>query len=244
MATPNVLIALTAYGGWCRNPCVMSVVSLVDAMTAQGWRHNFSVWDVNDVSEARNSVASVVLKAAEYSHLLFVDYDMVFRPQSALRLISSGRPVIGVAYLRRGGSLTGADQFAVHLKEQAAEPSDGIIEVDGIGMGLTAITRETLVAMHATGKLRTQLPDVPGAKVIKRGINTICGFFDRMSGLGGTFVGEDFSFCRRWKELCDGSTYAVIDDQVGHMGEQTWSGRLADVLGRPSSDHHQRAAGS
>jgi hypothetical protein len=42
------------------------------------------------------------------------------------------------------------------------------------------------------------------------------GFFDRMPG-DGSYVGEDVSFCRRWRFL-GGEVFGLFGAEIGHVG--------------------------
>tara|TARA_R110000796_G_scaffold208757_1_gene325104 strand:- start:273 stop:566 length:294 start_codon:yes stop_codon:yes gene_type:complete len=44
-----------------------------------------------------------------------------------------------------------------------------------------------------------------------------------------TYLGEDFSFCKLWKDL-GGKCYAYIKDPIVHIGEHQYEGRFADEL--------------
>jgi len=47
-----------------------------------------------------------------------------------------------------------------------------------------------------------------------------------------TYLGEDFSFCKLWKDI-GGKCYAYIGDTIVHIGEHQYEGRFADEL-KPS----------
>jgi hypothetical protein len=44
-----------------------------------------------------------------------------------------------------------------------------------------------------------------------------------------TYLGEDFAFCKRWKDI-GGKCYAWIFDYISHVGEHQYTGRFADEL--------------
>ena len=58
-------------------------------------------------------------------------------------------------------------------------------------------------------------------------------FFDTLHDpITKTYMGEDFSFCQRWKDI-GGKCYAYITDSIVHIGEHQYEGRFADEL-KPS----------
>jgi hypothetical protein len=44
-----------------------------------------------------------------------------------------------------------------------------------------------------------------------------------------TYLGEDFAFCKLWKDI-GGQCYAYILDPITHVGEHSYTGRFADEL--------------
>lgn len=225
MPTPNILIALPAYGGWTRNACVSSLAALIYAFSARGWSSSFLLQDGHDISYARSFLATVTLGHPVFSHILMIDYDMEFKADQPIRLIEADRDVIGYAYVKRGTdprrALTPED-FCLRPKHPM-RIENGIGDMDWIGMGLTAIKRSVFERMHATGKLRVQSKGRSGFD------GPVYGFFDRLYPEGNE-MGEDFSFCHRWQVLCSGEVYAVVDEAIGHIGDFSYTGTFADAL--------------
>jgi hypothetical protein len=46
----------------------------------------------------------------------------------------------------------------------------------------------------------------------------------------GQYLGEDYSFCKRWIEVCGGQIYAVVDQEIFHVGPMPVIGRYVDKL--------------
>ena len=46
-------------------------------------------------------MASIFLQQPNHSHLLFIDLDMEFRPETPAKMISVEKPLVGCAYPRR-----------------------------------------------------------------------------------------------------------------------------------------------
>ena len=55
-------------------------------------------------------------------------------------------------------------------------------------------------------------------------------FFDTLHDRESkTYMGEDFAFCKRWKDI-GGSCHAWVMDQIIHVGEHQYTGRFGDEL--------------
>ena len=48
-----------------------------------------------------------------------------------------------------------------------------------------------------------------------------------------TYLGEDFAFCKRWKNL-GGKCHALITEKISHIGEHQYRGCFADELSKSS----------
>ena len=57
----------------------------------------------------------------------------------------------------------------------------------------------------------------------------IYGFFDLAATKDGSLT-EDYSFCARWSNLCDGEIRAIVDEMTGHIGDYEYCGRFIDYL--------------
>ena len=44
-----------------------------------------------------------------------------------------------------------------------------------------------------------------------------------------TYLGEDFSFCKLWKDI-GGECYAYVNDSIIHVGEHQYEGSFLDEL--------------
>ena len=55
-------------------------------------------------------------------------------------------------------------------------------------------------------------------------------FFDTLHDpVTKTYMGEDFAFCKRWKDI-GGKCYAYVNDTIIHVGEHQYEGCFADEL--------------
>jgi hypothetical protein len=56
-------------------------------------------------------------------------------------------------------------------------------------------------------------------------------FFDTLHDpKSKTYMGEDFAFCKRWRDI-GGSCHAWVMDQIIHVGEHQYAGRFGDEFG-------------
>ena len=213
-----------------------------DQLRAQGIKHELWTFEFTNVSVTRNYLSSAFFRSKSFSHLLFIDSDMTFRPSAVLRLLASRKPLVGCIYPRRSIDLDRAlalaktrpaniavarsSQFVLLPDPSEPEPAaNGSLRVHGLGMGLCLIERVVFDRLVATKKIRYERSEwqelAPGG--------VLYGFFD-LHYEEGKSLSEDLSFCRRWRELCEGEVWAVMDEPVGHIGERIYESLYSDLL--------------
>lgn len=214
--TPNILIAVPLHGSDIKIQCAVSLVALGANLAARGMMFGVKYHSSADLIRNRNILASAALAQPDRTHLLFVDADMEFRPEALFRMLELARPVIGCIYPRRKPTDSLRD-FVVDLGEETRlQVTSGATRVRGVGMGLCLIDRTVLERMVASGKVRRD--------ELKDQGHPIFGFFDPIT----PDVSEDLSFCRRWASLCDGEVWALVDEEIGHVGETTFRAQFLD----------------
>jgi hypothetical protein len=112
------------------------------------------------VAHQRNAAARTALQAGA-KRIVFIDDDHVFASNALMRLLAWDTPIVGGIYLTRKPNyfLTAMRKNTHDTRYTSLHPSEisgpDLVEVDGIGMGFTAIRREVFEAIdpdleHAT----------------------------------------------------------------------------------------------
>jgi hypothetical protein len=204
----EILVAVPSYGGSLKVGCVESLLRLQDALRGSQIVTTFDFTSYAGIASVRNMFGSMVL-GSTYTHLLFVDSDMVFAPEIVLKLLEVQVPLIGCFYSSRAvkGSTIG------FVQEPVAVPRSGLVKVDAIGMGLTLIESDCFRRLAETGEV-PEWKDHPFPGKVK---GPLLGFFDAEPN--GVYTSEDYSFCRRWQTLVGGEVWALVREDIGHVGD-------------------------
>ena len=151
----------------------------------------------------------VVVKAAyqhQATHLLWLDSDMRFPTETALRLLAHDQPIVGANYVMRA-----ANPVFTAMKDgkrvETLPYSTGLEEVDVIGMGVLLMRMDVL--------------DVLQKPFFTHGINE-----------DGGDIGEDVMFCRALQDA--GHRIYVDHDlskEVGHIGQFTFGIPTGEPVG-------------
>ncbi len=168
--------------------------------------------------DMRNALATEAIKQGA-THVLWLDTDMTFPPDTLERLYQHGKPIVGAGYSQRkepARPVSAKDGVWVYTEEE----STGIEEVDYIGQGCLLV--ETAVYEHLD-KPWHQLGWHPEKKHV---------------------VGEDVYFCRMARGI--GAPTFIDHDltkEIGHIGYRTFTYKDA-LAARPGLIAKQKGEGT
>jgi hypothetical protein len=183
----------------------------------------------SNLPRARNELVARFL-ASPCTDLIFIDDDMGWRPEAIVRLLASDKPVIaGVGRKRVDKPNTDPDVWCVHFPEGSehglTQDEMGAVEALAVGTGLMKVERsvfETMTAAHPEWKRdgHDRMSDE-----VKAGYYQ----FFRFDPDDLTEMGEDFVFCRRWREL-GGKVWIDPTITLTHVGSKAWTGCIAELM--------------
>lgn len=181
----------------------------------------FRMFKSSLVTQGRNlSVASFLSK--NFSHMLFVDSDIAFQPESLLKLIKADKPVISIPYPLK--DICWDKAFYMFEKDRIKSVEDlqyksmyrypmkvannndikiksGVIEVTHSPTGFMLIKKETINQMiEKYPNLKIEQDTLMNGKHKK--IEHMWNFFDTIHDPETkTYLGEDFAFCKLWRDI-------------------------------------------
>lgn len=220
-----------------------SVITLTDCLREKGINWELMIEPATVLHVMRSVMASRVLSEPAFTHLLFIDTDMGFSPSAVMRMLAADSEVIGCAYpyrtlpLHEPVSTSGVPLRQI-MSEMApytayfargtakVDVNNGICEVEALGTGLMLVRRDVLEALVRTGAISRYRNHFPYDQYLKQ--QHYHGFFDYVIE-DGACLGEDISFCRRWRQT-GGKILAICDQEIMHIGPLPVLGRYLDRL--------------
>ena len=209
----------------------------------------FQLFKSSLVTQGRNLCVSAFLQS-KCTHLLFVDSDICFKPESAKHLLDSNKDVISIPYPLKDMCW---DKALTYMKEDKIKtvedlsskafnrypmrvPKADHITLDNNCIEVThSSTGFMMIKRSVFDKMKKKYPN----KVINQDtlINgklqktpEMWNFFDTLHNPEDkTYLGEDFAFCKLWKDI-GGKCHAYINDYITHVGEHSYTGKFADEL--------------
>tara|TARA_R100000988_G_scaffold101697_1_gene75144 strand:- start:1498 stop:2331 length:834 start_codon:yes stop_codon:yes gene_type:complete len=200
------------------------------------------------VTQGRNLCVADFL-SSKATHLLFIDSDISVEPETVFKMLEKDLEVIAAPYalktvnwdrayqkMKSGLIKTRQDlansifQYPIKVEDELdVEINEGVMEVTHAPTGCMLLKRSVFDKMREKypSKSINQKTVINGELVDKPNMwNFFDTWYDEETK---TYTGEDFAFCRLWKNI-GGKCYCYINDFIGHTGEFTYLGRFADEL--------------
>lgn len=237
----KIVIATPMYGGMARSEYISSVGELTMALVQAGHEVK-QVFTVNEslVTRARNGLAHQFM-LTDYDGLLFVDADHGFNAGDVVRMIESGKDLIGAVYPMKAinwdavryAALLGkpdldrySGYFAFNaLDQEGSFESDEPYEVKDVGTGLMFISRRVFEEMKP--HCNTYTGNTIGA--IDQGDKIVEYFNTEIEPEHQTLLSEDYAFCARWRRLGN-KVYCAPWVRITHLGHHAFTGSLIYTL--------------
>lgn len=240
----TIMIGTPCYDGKVTLAYMRSILGLLDALSGAGIQATFQTPSHESlVTRARNHVANAFLRDGECSHLLFIDADIGFEPETALRYLKAERDVVCGIYpvkhldvekLRRlplglptSQAEAAALKYTVKFKPGCKVDALGLVEVEYGSTGFMLIRRAVLERMsraypdltYRNAYVNASRPDVDNF-----------AFFDTMiDPETRDYLPEDYAFCKRWTAL-GGTIHADVASRFSHLGGYVFEGDFPAYL--------------
>ena len=219
---PSVYIAMPCYDS-VKVGTMLSIIKLIQQLAKSGVAVGINTIKSPLIHQSRNYLTSLFL-TTEYTHMLFVDSDVEFKPEAVLRMLVAKKDIICTPSRVKSEDTT-AHIYTVELEKKASLEA-GLVEVRGGPTGLMLIARgvfERIIRNHPELKIKNPVLPNPG-----KDHDWYYNFFD-FKFENGYSVGEDVSFCHLAKDN-DIRIYANTDSWTKHHGSWAWEGKFGDNL--------------
>lgn len=197
------------------------------------------------ITRARASLVAQFLGDATATHLLFLDADIGFEPEQVVRLIECGAEMCAAIYpikridwakikssieTQRPNPASSSLRYVFEVDDSnAVTECAGFVKVRYAGTGFLMVRRAALEKMCA---------HYPQLK-FKRDHSTDAAspsdnrfaLFECMIAEDGTYLSEDFAFCKRWTDI-GGEIWADLNSKLDHVGPMTFHGDLSSQFAR------------
>lgn len=213
--------------------CVRSLEASLPLIEAAGYEHGLAqLVDNPYISAARATMLRTALDA-KADFIVFIDYDLSWQPRDLLTLLDTEGDVVAGTYRCKVDD----EQYMGTIETDAAHrpivrASDGAIAACLAPAGFMKITKECV------DKFMTAYPDLCYGPQYHLAVDLFNhGVYKKL------WWGEDYSFCRRWREK-GGEIWLVPNLTINHhKDDKVYSGNYHQFLMRqPGGSLSERAA--
>jgi len=230
----NLVIGTPCFGGQVSVNYTASLLQLEKALRAYGDISLKVMFKDGDalITRARASLVAQFLDDPAATHLLFIDADIGFEPEQVLRLVQCGTamsaavyPIKRIDWDRISSNLAAAAlKYVIEVDNpDAVICQNGFVKVRYAGTGFLMIRREVLERMCA------HYPQLKYRRDHSLDAGTASenrfALFDCLIADDGTYLSEDFAFCKRWSDM-GGEIWADLNSTLSHVGPVTFHGDL------------------
>jgi hypothetical protein len=202
------------------------------------------------ITRARANLVTLFLDDPTATHLLFVDADIGFTADQVFRLIESGANVVAGVYpikrvnwdkarraieSRRPNVPASALDYVLELSDpNQVAVVNGFTRVRYAGTGFLMIRRHVLEKMCAhPGYAPLQFFREHSLDKLAGSPNRFALFESLIDPASGTYLSEDFAFCKRWTDI-GGEIWADLQSRLDHVGPAVFHGEVASQFAAPA----------
>lgn len=240
----KLLIATPCYGGLMYNNYFHSLMETMAFMSQIGIYIDIkTIANESLITRARNTCVSYFLSHEQYTHLLFIDADVSFSPDSVLKLLQAKKPVISAVYPKKNYDFTRLQElskvdnewyintpaklmdYVVNYNDTQVHIDNNCIEVKDAPTGFMLIERNTFSV------LKEKFPDLVytndlALDMTQHKEDSFWLFFDCIKDpVDGRYLSEDYAFCRLVQQA-GLKCYIEVTSKLSHTGTHVFNGDI------------------
>ena len=210
------------------------------------------------ITRARANLVTLFLDDPAATHLLFVDADIGFTPEQVFRLIESRADVVaGVYPIKRINWEKARRALESKQPDVLGASLDYVFEIDDpdrvtVVRGFTRVryagTGFLMIRRHVLEKMCAH-PDYASLQFFREhshdalagSPNRFALFECMIEPSSGTYLSEDFAFCKRWTDI-GGEIWADLESRLDHVGPSVFHGDVSSQFAAPVSMRAANAA--
>jgi hypothetical protein len=202
------------------------------------------------ITRARANLMTIFLDDPTATHFLFVDADIGFEPDQVFRLIESGADVVaGVYPIKRVNWEKARRAIETKRTDLPSASLDYVLEINdpdhvAVVNGFTRVryagTGFLMIRRHVFEKMCAH-PDHASLQFFREhSLDALAGSPNRFALFEcmidpktGTYLSEDFAFCKRWTDI-GGEIWADLQSELDHVGPSVFHGDVSSQFAAPA----------
>lgn len=239
---PSIFLGIPCYACMMTNSFAASLISLQSLCAQRGVQIYMDfVGNESLIERARNILVKRFLQQPNFTHMMFIDADIGFNPESVLRLLEFDKDCTSAVYPKKSinwelvkakvanGSTEDIRQMGLdfNINLISNDPHiNGFVKVLDVATGFLMMKRGMIERMYEHYKEELfAVNDIQGQNVA----DYIAIFACSIDKKTKRFLSEDYAFCRRWQEM-GGDVWADISTPLSHCGTHVYSGNILERI--------------
>ena len=204
------------------------------------------------ITRARANLMTMFLDDPAATHFLFVDADIGFTPEQVFRLIESDADVVAGLYpIKRINWDKAKRMLESNRPNVASSALDYVLEIDDpekvvVVNGFTRVryagTGFLMIKRNVFERMCEHPAYAPLQFFREHSVDALAGSPNRFAlfecmidPATGTYLSEDFAFCKRWTDI-GGEIWADLESQLDHVGPSVFRGDVSAQFAAPASE--------
>jgi hypothetical protein len=246
----HLVVATPCFGGQVSSIYASSIFKLQSAIRSKTNMELKVLLRDGDalITRARANLMTQFLDDPTATHFLFIDADIGFQPNQVFRLIESDADVVAGLYPIKRVNWDKAKRAIEANKPNVPSASldyvleindpDHVVVVNGFtrvryaGTGFLMIRRQVFEKMCAAYPA-LQFFREHSFDALAESPNRFALFECVIDPKTGTYLSEDFAFCKRWTDM-GGEIWADLESRLDHVGPSVFHGDISAQFATPS----------
>jgi hypothetical protein len=245
----HLVVATPCFGGQVSSIYASSIFQLQRAVRAKSNIELKVLMRDGDalITRARANLMTLFLDDPTATHFLFIDADIGFEPEQVFRLIESGADMVAGVYPIKRVNWDKAKRVIESKRPKVPSAAlDYVLEINdpdhvAVVNGFTRVryagTGFLMIRRHVFEKMCVAYASLQFFR--EHSLDALAGSPNRFAlfecmidAKSGTYLSEDFAFCKRWTDM-GGEIWADLQSRLDHVGPSVFHGDIASQFAAP-----------
>jgi hypothetical protein len=245
----HLVVATPCFGGQVSSIYASSIFQLQRAVRAKSNIELKVLMRDGDalITRARANLMTLFLDDPTATHFLFVDADIGFEPEQVFRLIESGADMVAGVYPIKRVNWDKAKRVIESKRPKVPSAAlDYVLEINdpdhvAVVNGFTRVryagTGFLMIRRHVFEKMCLAYASLQFFR--EHSLDALAGSPNRFAlfecmidANSGTYLSEDFAFCKRWTDM-GGEIWADLQSRLDHVGPSVFHGDVSSQFAAP-----------
>ena len=232
----KLFIGTPCYGAKCFTNYVTALIATKELLQSKGIEVKIEFLGYESlIPRGRNTLIAKFMALEDFTHILFIDADIVWNPMDVYKLMLHNKDIIGGIYPQKKyhwnkvNNVNSPEEvskllnYNLNYKSRENRIENGLIELRHIPTGFMMIKREAIEQLKEFYPNKKYVDDIGCCQTDKEKDN-LYAFFD-CEIVDNHYLSEDYLFCENWNKL-EGKVYADLTINLVHIGNEFFVGNM------------------